>query len=241
MKLTINERTSDAIKITLSDTSVSFANSLRRVLLSEIPTLSIDMVEIEKNYTVLPDEMIAHRLGLIPIYSGELLKYKEECACASHCDQCAVVGEIDVYNSDAEMRFVTANDIKLERSNLIRTKNPPLIVKLSANQSLKAKVFVRKGTAKTHAKWCPVTAVGFEYDKGNRTRDTEYWSGDGVEKEWPMCREEDADVLGDVREIDMEIETVEGVMEAETALCRALVILKEKVDLLVKNMEKEDF
>lgn len=241
MKLTIHDRTDEAVKFTLADTSVSFANALRRVLLSEIPTLSIDLVEIEKNYTVISDEMIAHRLGLIPIHSGDTLKYKEECLCSSYCDQCAVIGTIDVYNGDSSVRFVTSKDIHFERDGMIRVRNPSLIAKLSTHQSLKVKAIVRKGIAKTHAKWCPVTAVGFEYDKENRKRDTELWYNESVNKEWPMQNQEDADILGETKEVDMEVEVVEGVLEPVETLGSALEILKEKVDMLVKALEAEEY
>jgi DNA-directed RNA polymerase II subunit RPB3 len=46
-----------------------------------IPTLdyvAIDMVEFETNTTVLPDEFIAHRLGMIPLISAncdEAIRY----------------------------------------------------------------------------------------------------------------------------------------------------------------------
>lgn len=55
------------IKFVLSDTDTSMANTLRRIMIAEVPTLAVDLVEFHENSTVLNDEYIAHRLGLVPI------------------------------------------------------------------------------------------------------------------------------------------------------------------------------
>lgn len=46
---------------------VSFANAIRRILLAEVPTMAIEKVELYNNTTVMHDEFLGHRLGLIPI------------------------------------------------------------------------------------------------------------------------------------------------------------------------------
>ena len=53
--------------IILNNINVSIANALRRVIISQIPTIVIDTVCIKENNSGLCDEMIAHRLGLIPL------------------------------------------------------------------------------------------------------------------------------------------------------------------------------
>lgn len=43
-------------------------------MISYIETLAIDQVQVEENTSVLPDEMIAHRLGLVPLMSEGMEK-----------------------------------------------------------------------------------------------------------------------------------------------------------------------
>ena len=57
----------------VSDISTSLANAIRRSVL-EIPVLAIDEVEIIKNDSALYDEVIAHRLGLVPIKTDKSTK-----------------------------------------------------------------------------------------------------------------------------------------------------------------------
>ena len=58
-----NSLTFDVIGI---DTSI--ANALRRILIAEVNSVAIDRVFIENNTSVMQDEVLAHRLGLIPVY-----------------------------------------------------------------------------------------------------------------------------------------------------------------------------
>lgn len=95
------------IKFILSETDVSVANALRRIMIAEVPTLAIDLVEFHENTTVLNDEYIAHRLGLIPIKyidpatmrgadCGSKFVPHRECSCFDRCPRCSVEFELDV-------------------------------------------------------------------------------------------------------------------------------------------------
>jgi len=68
------------------------ANALRRTIISEVPTMAIEMVQVAENTSPLNDEFIAHRLGLIPLCSDNVdeFSYQNVCKCTSFCDQCSV-------------------------------------------------------------------------------------------------------------------------------------------------------
>mmetsp|Transcript_30494 Transcript_30494/g.40706 ORF Transcript_30494/g.40706 Transcript_30494/m.40706 type:complete len:325 (-) Transcript_30494:142-1116(-) len=95
------------IRFILSNTDISMANTIRRIMIAEVPTLAIDLVEYYENSTVLNDEYIAHRLGLIPIryqapdslsggdVHGPFLP-QMECECDGRCPRCSVEFELDV-------------------------------------------------------------------------------------------------------------------------------------------------
>lgn len=44
----------------------SFANTLRRILLSDVPSMAIEKVHVYNNTSIIQDEVLCHRLGLIP-------------------------------------------------------------------------------------------------------------------------------------------------------------------------------
>ena len=104
-ELEIKELKKDMCTFELSNTDVSMANALRRIMLAEVPTLCIDRVDVYENSTVLPDEVLAHRLGLIPLRStrdGGMREWNFEysCNCEEGCENCHVSLSLDVSYDD---------------------------------------------------------------------------------------------------------------------------------------------
>jgi DNA-directed RNA polymerase II subunit RPB3 len=172
------------------------ANSLRRTMLAEIPTLAIDMVEVFDNTSVLADEFICHRLGLIPLSAKGVddLEYARDCECDGYCENCAVVLDLNAKCTGNDIMRVYARDLVVAPGRPHEELGLPVItdeeghgsciVKLRKGQSIRMRCIAKKGIAKEHAKWAPSAAIGFEYDPANKLRHLDYWYEEDPKKEW---------------------------------------------------------
>lgn len=112
----IRELKKDRVNFVLKNVDLAFANSLRRVMMADIPTVAIDMVEIEINTTVLPDEFIAHRLGMVPIFSSncdEAIRNSRDCTCLAGCDNCSIMLLLNVACHDNHTMDITSNHLDI--------------------------------------------------------------------------------------------------------------------------------
>ncbi|WUR02552.1 DNA-directed RNA polymerase II subunit RPB3 (RPB3) [Vairimorpha necatrix] len=227
MKILIEESNDQFIKFILQDTFISYANALRRILISEVPTVAIDLVEIEINNTSLPDEVISHRLGLIPLYLKKDLLYKSECTCLNSCDNCSINISLNISNNTDTPIVVTCKDLK--SSDPVSIKPQPVICKLGTRQNIKVNCKAFKGQGKTHSKWSPVSVISYEYDSGNRSRSTMYWREKDYDNEE---KEEDANLIDEINEVKMCVEVVEGFGRPIEILRKGLEIMKKKFETL---------
>lgn len=108
--------TDEIVRFTVSNVDTAVANALRRVLIAEVPTVAIDVVTFSANTSVLHDEFLAHRLGLIPLHSegASGMVLARDCNCVgSDCTQCSADFTLDVDNSSKEhVLDVTSLDLK---------------------------------------------------------------------------------------------------------------------------------
>lgn len=151
MKIKIINRKGEKLRFLLDSATPAFANALRRVMLAEVPNLAIDFVEFQSNTSALFDEIIAHRLGMIPLqFDPKKFNFTDECKCKEKgCPSCEVffslekTGPVMVYSSD------------LKSSNRgVKPMSPDFpIIKLLKGQYVKLEAIARLGRGKEHAKF----------------------------------------------------------------------------------------
>lgn len=257
----IREANKDNVDFILSNVDLALANSIRRVMIAEIPTLAIDSVQVETNSTVLADEFIAHRLGLIPLQSLDIeqMEYSRDCFCEDHCDKCSVVLTLQALGESESTTNVYAKDLTIV-SNLLgrnigypiiqdKEGNGVLICKLRKGQELKLTCVAKKGIAKEHAKWGPTAAIEFEYDPWNKLKHTHYWYEVDPETEWPHsknCEYEDPPVEGESFDYNaqadtfyMNVETI-GSIPVDQVVTRGIDTLQKKVASILLALTQMD-
>ncbi|MBI2084200.1 MAG: hypothetical protein HYT70_01110 [Candidatus Aenigmarchaeota archaeon] len=92
MKVQLVGKTDYEMKFILEDVQFPFANELRRIMMTEIPTMAIEYVDFVKNDSALNDEIIANRLGQMPLkFDKRGYNVTKECKCdGKGCSLCQV-------------------------------------------------------------------------------------------------------------------------------------------------------
>jgi DNA-directed RNA polymerase subunit D len=155
------ERTDERIVIKFNNISRQYINAIRRMAICEVPTLAIDDVVILENSSVMHDEAVAHRLGLIPLRTGlDRFVMPQDCDCKSTlgCSKCRVLLVLDSEAME-KTKIVTSGEL-LSEDELVKpvSKDIPIVV-LAPAQKLKFEAYARLGVGKDHAKWQPTSAA----------------------------------------------------------------------------------
>ncbi len=158
-KVKVLEDSGNSVTLQLEGIDRSYANAVRRFCLSEVPSMAIDDVVILENSSVLYDEILAHRLGMVPIKT-DLERYilPEKCDCGSPlgCRKCRVLFVLDAKGKD-KVSTVNSGDLVSEDRDIRPVSETIPLVKLAAGQSVKLEAYARLGRGKEHAKWQPST------------------------------------------------------------------------------------
>jgi len=140
-----SSRIGETLKFTLKG-PISFSNAIRRIMISEVPTYAIENVYVYENTSAMYDELLAHRLGLIPIKGKPVMS--DEVITFSLIKE----GPCTVYSRDLEAE-----------NGEVAFDNVP-IVKLKEGQSIKLECEAHVGIGKDHAKWQPCNVVYKQID-----------------------------------------------------------------------------
>ena len=177
------------IRIVLSDTNAAQVNSLRRAILADVPKMAVTKVRFEQGVTqdnkgeviesvnVLPDEVLAHRLAMVPVptFLEEFVFPEDdpnnenlpEDQWGSPLSQIIYHLSIRGPNSDSadEVKTVYAGDLNVLGETKLQIKEEhsriPLTI-LSKGQYLELYAYATLGRGRDHAKWCPAAAVTFQ-------------------------------------------------------------------------------
>ena len=145
MSLKIINENEQKVSVEIKGVPIQYANALRRICLNGVPVYAVESVDILDNSSVLADEGVAHRIGLIPLKT-DLEASKD----GNETDKIMIT--LDSGVSD-ETRTVLSGELKSQDSNVIPTSNDIPIVTLAPGQSLKFEAYARLGKGTEHARW----------------------------------------------------------------------------------------
>jgi len=192
-------------------TNGAVANALRRIITSEIKTYAIEITAIRHNTSSLLDDMVAHRLGLIPIrVLDELRMEKEEGIIVLKCE-----------NNKTTKQYIYTNDLVYDHT-LYEINPNILLFELREGQYIDLKCEVTQGTGYEHAKWSPVYAISCVPAKN-----------EGGDKGGDEGDEECKDYI-------IDINSVGQIPQEKEILAKALEILENKIQIIIKHRIKTD-
>ena len=141
---TIQVLTSDDKKISvrIKGVSLHYANALRRICLNGIPVFAIDTVDIIENSSVLPDEGIAHTLGLIPL--------KTELEGSDESSRVMLVLDSEATENT---KVITSAELESKDQVVKPISNQIPIIHLAPGQRIKLEAYARLGRGTEHSKW----------------------------------------------------------------------------------------
>ena len=149
-----NNKDEGKLSFIMKDSTPAFANTLRRIIVDEVPTMAIEDIEFRKNNSILYDEVIAHRIGLIPL-TTDIKSYNlpEKCKCKGEgCARCQLKLTLKASKGSG---MVYASEIK-SKDSAVKPVHPKMpIVKLLKGQGLEFEATAVLGKGEEHAKWCP--------------------------------------------------------------------------------------
>ncbi|MBS3127633.1 DNA-directed RNA polymerase subunit D [Candidatus Woesearchaeota archaeon] len=151
MECTLLEKDKTRVTLLIKDANPSFVNALRRAIMERIPVMAMEDIEIRKNSSILYDEIIAHRLGLIPLKTDlKTYNYRHQCKCDGEgCARCTVQLSLSAKGPG----MIYAKDFTSKDPKIIPVYGEMPIVKLHKGQEIELVATAILGNGQEHAKW----------------------------------------------------------------------------------------
>lgn len=256
MDVKVLEKSERKIVIQIDETDTGILNTLRRIMLNEIPILGIEDVEFVENTSGFYDEILANRLGLIP-FTFSKMNMRNECKCnGKGCSSCQVSISLDKKGPC----LIKAGDLVSDSQSVKPFDLEIPIVELLEGQVVKFEATAELGLGSDHAKWQPAV-VGYRYfpivrstGKGDldaalkvcpqnvfEKRGGSVAIARGINCDLCMrCTEvsDGVSINHDDTKFIMTIESVSG-LSAEEVFLKALDVLEEKSEDFLKAVKAE--
>lgn len=165
MSIELLEKSDGNLKFVVKGISIDMANAIRRIILSEIPVMAIDEVIILKNDSPLYDEIISHRLGLLPLKTDlEVYKLPRDCSCGGYgCPICQVSLTCEVTNTTNAPLDIYSGDLKSNDPKIVPVNPNIPLVKIDKNDKVIIEAYAILGLAKEHVKWQAISNIFYRF------------------------------------------------------------------------------
>ena len=145
MSLEIINENEEKVSVKIKGVPLQYANALRRICLNGVPIYAVESVDVLENTSVLADEGIAHRLGLIPIKT-------ELSAVQQNNESDKIMFTLDSGETN-QTRTILSGELKSQDDIVKPISDNIPIVTLAPGQRLNIEAYARLGRGTEHAKW----------------------------------------------------------------------------------------
>ena len=161
MDIDIIEKDDNTLTFIIDGVDVSFVNAIRRISTVEVPTMAIETVSIIRNDSKLFDEVLAQRLGLVPLKTDiEAFVLASECECETNdCPSCSV----SMILREKGPKVVYSKDLSSTHEAVKPVYDTIPLLKLKEGEEVELEAIANLGIGLEHAKWQPTTTCVYQY------------------------------------------------------------------------------
>lgn len=172
MEVTFSKKTDEHAIFELKGVDVPFANALRRIMIAEVATMAIEYVQVVTNDSTLHDSVLAHRLGLVPIFADpsmyesclDVTDLQDDKNCIRFslevtAERSNVKSDGSVHVLSKDLRYVARGEGGASEPRLVH--EDIMLAKLNPGEQIKLECFAVKGTGGDHAKFSPVGTASY--------------------------------------------------------------------------------